>query len=106
MKLNIYTIFDTASGLYMRPFYQQSDGAAVRSFKDIAIDADHEVGKHPEDYSLFRIGVYDDNNAVITVENRDCIATALELVGSARNNKDVGQTDFIKRDGQGAAQNA
>ena len=84
MKLNIYTIFDTASGLYMRPFYQQSDGAAMRSFKDIATDPEHEVGRHPEDYSLFRIGVYDDNNAEITVEDRDCITTALELVAQAR----------------------
>ena len=49
MKLNAYTIYDVASGVYMRPFFSQADGQAIRGFKDIATDADHEVGKHPED---------------------------------------------------------
>ena len=62
MNLNIYTIFDTASGTYMRPFFTQADGQAVRSFKDISCDAEHEIGQHPEDYSLWRIGLYDDNS--------------------------------------------
>lgn len=59
MKLNMYCIYDTATGVYLRPFFMQSDGQATRSFKDIATDADHEIGKHPEDYSLHRIGVFD-----------------------------------------------
>ncbi len=87
MKQNIYTIYDTASGLYMRPFFDQADGAAIRAFSNIATDESHEVGKHPEDYSLFRIGIYDDNTAVITAETRDCLCTALELVARKRNVK-------------------
>ncbi len=87
MKINIYTIFDTASGLYMRPFFMNADAAAIRTFGELSTDADHEVGKHPEDYSLFRIGIYDDNTAVITAETRSCLSTALELVASVRNVK-------------------
>jgi len=85
MKLNIYTIYDTASGAYMRPFFGQSDGQAVRSFKDISTDADHEIGKHPEDYSLWRIGAFNDQTAKIDPEDKECLATALELVAAARN---------------------
>ena len=85
MRLNIYTIFDQASGAYMRPFYAQSDGQALRSFTDIAQDADHEIGKHPEDYSLFRIGTYDDNKGELHPEDKECMATALEVVASARS---------------------
>ncbi len=85
MKLNAYTIFDTASGLYMRPFFNTSDGAAIRAFSDIATDAEHEVGKHPEDYSLFRIGIYDDNTARFSAETRECLSTGLELVAASRN---------------------
>ena len=84
MKLNIYTIFDTASAAYMRPFFAQSDGQATRSFKDISLDASHEIGKHPEDYSLWRIGIFDDNTAKITPEDKECLATALELVARAQ----------------------
>jgi len=85
MKLNIYTIFDQASASYMRPFFTTADQQALRSFKDIATDADHEIGKHPEDYSLWRIGVYDDNTAKITPEDKECLGTALEMVANSRN---------------------
>ena len=80
MKLNIYTIFDSATGAYMRPFFMQSDGQATRSFSDIA----HEIGKHPEDYTLHRIGIFDDAKGSITPEDKECIATALELIAVSR----------------------
>lgn len=84
MRLNVYTVFDSASQAYMRPFFMQSDGQALRSFTDIAQDADHEIGKHPEDYSLYRIGTYDDGKGQLFPEDRQCLATAQEVVAAAR----------------------
>ena len=85
MRLNVYTIFDSAAGAYMRPFFMQSDGQALRSFTDIATDKDHEIGKHPEDYSLYRIGTYDDNVGRLVPEDKECLATAEEVVSASRN---------------------
>lgn len=95
MKLNAYTIYDTAAAAYMRPFFMQSDGQAVRMFRDIATDAEHEVGKHPEDYSIFRIGIFDDNKGQFIPEDRECLATALEMVAQARkvNGDKLGEFD-------------
>lgn len=87
MKMNVYTIFDMASGSYMRPFFMVSDGQAVRAFTDIATDADHEIGKHPEDYSLYRIGIFDDNKGTLHPEDKECLCTAQEVVASSRNVK-------------------
>ena len=84
MKLNAYTIYDVASGVYMRPFFSQADGQAIRGFKDIATDADHEIGKHPEDYTLFRIGSFNDNTGKMDGEAPEKLATALELVAQGR----------------------
>lgn len=84
MKLNAYTIYDVASGVYMRPFFSQADGQAVRGFKDIALDADHEVGKHPEDYTLYRIGTFNDTTGKMTGEDLEKLATGLEMVHSSR----------------------
>ena len=84
MKLNAYTIYDVASGVYLRPFFSQADGQAIRGFKDIATDADHEIGKHPEDYTLFRIGSFNDNTGKMEGENPEKLATALELVAQSR----------------------
>ena len=84
MKLNAYTIYDVASGVYMRPFFSQADGQAVRGFKDIACDADHEIGKHPEDYTLYRIGAFNDTTGKMEGEELEKLATALEMVSSSR----------------------
>lgn len=85
MKLNIYSIFDQACGLYSRPFFTQSDGEAIRSFTDISTDAEHPIGKHPEDYTLYRLGIFDDQNGLLTNEENTSLATALERVASTRN---------------------
>lgn len=82
---NVYSIFDTASGLYSRPFFTSSDGEAVRSFGDIAQDGSHPIGVHPEDYTLFRIGNFDDINGLINKEPNESLVTALEMVAAARN---------------------
>ncbi len=84
MKLNIYSIYDTASGLYSRPFFCQSDGEAQRSFQDLATDAEHPVGKHPEDYSLFRLGIFSDLTGDFTDEKNECLCTGLETVAQSR----------------------
>ena len=85
MKLNAYTIYDVASGIYMRPFFSQADGQAMRGFKDIALDADHEVGKHPEDYTLYRVGSFNDVTGVMASEELEKLITGLECVASSRN---------------------
>ena len=43
------------------------------------------TGKHPEDYSLWRIGQFDDNKGELLPEGKECLATALELVAVAEN---------------------
>ena len=84
MNLKIYSIFDTASGMYFRPFFMQSDGQAARAFKDLSTDLEHDVGKHPEDYTLFCLGEWDDNNGEIIAEDPRRLATALEMVALHR----------------------
>ncbi len=87
MKLNAYTIYDVASGVYMRPFFSQADGQAVRGFKDIATDAEHEVGRHPEDYTLYRMGSFNDTTGKMQGEELEKLATGLECLNQDRNPK-------------------
>ena len=80
----MYTVFDSASASYDRPFVAPSDNAAIRSFSDIAVGDEHPIGKHPEDYSLYRIGAYDDNKAELEPTDRECLITAEEAVANSR----------------------
>lgn len=82
MKLFMYAIYDRCSGVYDRPFCMQSDAAAIRAFKDIACDSEHPIGKHPEDYSMFRVALFDDNNGKVSPQKVECIARAHELAAS------------------------
>ncbi len=84
MKLNAYTIYDVASGVYTRPFFTGSDGEATRSFKDIATDAEHPIGQHPEDYTLYRNGTYNDNTGKLVSEELEKLMTGLQCVTAAR----------------------
>ncbi len=96
MKLNIYSIFDTASGLYSRPFFTQADAEAMRSFSDIVQDAEHPVGKHPEDYAVYRIGIFDDTKGNMINEENECLSTGLEATAQSRNVKRDNLDQFDK----------
>lgn len=79
MKLNFYAVYDKAVGAYMRPFVMQSDGQAVRSFSDEVLNKETPISAHPEDYALFRCGIFNDATAEITPEEPQCLARAHEI---------------------------
>ncbi len=103
VKLNVYSIFDNASGLYSRPFFTQADGEAVRHFSDIACDDKHPVGMHPADYTLFRLGIFDDVTGNLTDELNSPLTNGLECASRKMNEDKVPLFDErMKTDGAGA----
>lgn len=92
MKTNAYAIFDTASGCYQKLIFARADGEITREFQALCANAEHPVGQHPEDYSLFRLGSFCDQDGKLLNENNTCLATGLEMVALSRNPK----TDYLK----------
>lgn len=99
MKLNVYSVFDAATKAFMRPFFMQSDGQAIRAFSDLCNDRKHDLGRHPEDYSLMRIGVWDDQNAEFVGEVPDNLLLGVQAkeralpAGSLAANEEVEEED-------------
>lgn len=62
MILRAYTVFDRKSLVYAPPFYSQTDSSAVRALGDGVADAKSAIGAHPNDYVLFHIGSYNDQD--------------------------------------------
>lgn len=85
MKLFMFSIMDRASGVYDRPFVSRSDAEAVRSFTDIACDETHPVGAHPDDFTLFRVGVWDDTTGNIDPQAPEKVINGVEAVASRGN---------------------
>jgi len=65
---NIYTIYDEKAAAYLVPFFLPRDGMAKRTFSDCVNSKDHQFGAHPHDYTLFRLGQWDDGSATIELD--------------------------------------
>lgn len=81
MKMLLASIYDKKACIYGKPFYPVTKADAIRAFGDIAVDSNHPVGKHPEDYDLFVLGVFDDNKGGVEMfQNMEHLANANDFV--------------------------
>lgn len=80
MFLNAYALYDIKSQTYGMPFFAVSDPVAVRTAYDGYLMADSTVLRHPEDFTLYRLGLYDDNRGVISGSERVHIVDMVSLI--------------------------
>ena len=60
MILGLYAVFDVCSGVYDGPFPQRADAEAQRNFTGMVNKVDSPIGQNPEDFTLFKVGVWND----------------------------------------------
>ncbi len=83
MRMKAFTIYDTKAKAYLPPFFLGETGQAVRHFTDAVNDGQSAFNKHPEDYTLFEIGGYDDATGLVnSFEGPELVCTALQCVAS------------------------
>ncbi len=75
----IYSIYDSKAESYTPPFFQHQEAMAVRTFSDCCNDPGHTFGKHPEDYTLFDLGQYDDTTGFITQDKITSVVSGHQL---------------------------
>lgn len=77
-----YAVFDRKAEMYSQPFLEIKDGTAIRAVQDIVINnKDHAFAKHPKDFSLHRLGEFDENTGVITGLNKPNKIIEIETLG-------------------------
>lgn len=84
MNVQLYAIFDQASGVYEKPFFSTADDLVRREFYNVATAADTPISKHPKDYSLWRLGNFNDNTGKLMDEQNECLCTAMEIIAQSR----------------------
>ena len=79
---HIFTVFDSKAAAYLQPFYAHTKGVAIRQFSDaINGDPNHNFARHPEDFTLFDLGEYDDNTAKFFIlPTPEAIGVAVEFL--------------------------
>ena len=90
MKTTVFTMFDSATKVYHRPFHQLSDAEAIRTCRRMVNDDSTDVSHAPYDWVLFKLGEYDDNTGVFTclpAPERMCVLSELLNVNVAESFK-------------------
>lgn len=80
MIYKAYTIHDRKALTYSPPFFQLQDGQAVRMLQDLVGDTGTQIGRHPADFVLYRIGTYDDSNGGMSATVLEHVVDAIALV--------------------------
>jgi len=82
-ELRLFAVRDVKAEAFNAPFCFQTAGQALRAFSDEVNNPNSSLSKHPEDFFLYELGVYEDSTAAFT------ILPAPRLLGTA--------ADFVAR---------
>ena len=88
MKVKMYAVYDSASGVYDGPIPAIADGVALRNFTNMALDGTTPIGKNPECFSLWRVGEWNDADGSVTGETKECLGHATDLVADFNKEMD------------------
>ena len=89
--LLVFSVYDSKAEAYGRPFFLTSDGLAMRAFMEAVQSQEHDFAKWPADYTLFRIGSYDEHSGKLAgLDAFVSLGTGVEYKG------DVGQLELVK----------
>lgn len=76
MVTKMFSVYDSKAAVFSVPFFMPSIGLAIRSFTDLSNDPGTMVFKHPEDFSLFVVGEFDDEKGTAVAVSHQNLGTA------------------------------
>ena len=79
MKYHMFSVYDEKAKAYLPPFILPEIGMATRTFGDCINSEEHQFGKHPADYTLFKIADFDDETGEPTT-NKSSIGNGVEFI--------------------------
>lgn len=77
----LYTIKDLAVEAYGPLFEARAHGEAIRLFKDEATNSESRISKHPQDFELFYMGEFNDQNGEFNTPAPEKLARATDYKG-------------------------
>lgn len=74
MKMLMCAVYDRAVGAFMQPMFFRSANEAIRSFQDACSDGKTDFCKHPEDFHMEALGVFNDADGTVEPGNKKLIS--------------------------------
>ena len=89
MQLEIVSVYDVKADIFSTPVFTASQATAKRDFADVAQNPESKICKHPEDYRLFLLGMFDDETGTVeSVLRPVLLISALEAINPDKNHKE------------------
>jgi hypothetical protein len=77
--MKVFSIYDSKAEAYLPPFMFQQTGEAIRAFTDAVNDEKSNFCKHAEDYTLFQISEWNEQDGCYMQEqSKKSLGNALE----------------------------
>jgi hypothetical protein len=78
--MKLYSLLDTKAECYGAPFLQKTKAEAIRGFIQAANDPETMMFKHPADYVLYELGIWNEDSGEILPHNEKLsIGSALDF---------------------------
>lgn len=86
MIYEVFSVHDSKAEAFLPPFILPMQAQAIRVFENCINSDDHQFGVNPHDYTLFRLGNFDDSSGQFL------LARTIESLGNG--------VEFIRTDAQ------
>ena len=80
MEQHIFTVYDSAAGAYLEPFFAPSVEAAIRNFRYAVNKEGHTFNTFPDDYTLFYIGTFEQQSGVLNPQVPSSLGVAITFL--------------------------
>lgn len=84
MILHVYTVWDKAVGAFLPPIYFRSPMEAIRTWTETVNSGDGNFKKYPLDYTLCKLGEFDDANGEFNCADPVRVLSAAECMAGDR----------------------
>ncbi len=76
------SVYDDKAGVFAPPFFFANKPLAIRFFGEIVVDKQSVIAKHPADFKLFYIGVFNEQSGELSGVKPEFLCLASDLVSS------------------------
>lgn len=76
----IYCVRDQGAETYTDPFTARADGEAKRQFAQLVNDREIVPGRFPEQFTLYRIGHFNEDSGELVAEPHKALGNGVEYV--------------------------
>lgn len=79
--MKAYSIYDSKAEAYLTPVFMPNDGTAIRAMSDKLLEneTDNNLWRHAEDYTLFRVGQWEEEEGDILGHTPISVVTVIAL---------------------------